>query len=270
MDVIQMKKGGKVKRRRPRATKAMIQKVNVKVNVGASRGGGFIGSTSSFSQPPQFHQTIREVHAPQPFGGNNPRHLLGGAGISQGENTKPEGIRQFNPDPLAALSMKSNPDPMAPTSFYGNPASASTIYALSPPKLEPLDDSKDEAIHDPFEDFRESLPFGSGEPGDFHRISEYTNYSQLPSQPARVDNFSQPRGVGRPPQGESVIIPSNPNRIPFIPSPYRLPLTPAVVRARQAVLQHTPVPVFNPYDVNQRDYDHEAPTALRRGGMVRC
>jgi hypothetical protein len=269
MDVIQMKKGGKVKRRR--ATKAMIQKVNVKVNVGgASRGGGFIGSTSSFSQPPQFYQTIREVHAPQPLGGNNPQHLLGGAGYSMGKAGRPEGLLQVKPDPNAPLSIKSNPDPVAPKSFYGNPASASTLYTLSQPKLEPLDDSKDEAVHDPFEDFRWSLPFGSGEPGDFHRISEYTNYTQFPSQPASIDNFTQPRGVGRPPQGESVIIPTNPNRVPFIPSPYRLPLTPAGERARQALLTPTPPPLFNPYDVNMREYDPETyqPTELRRGGMV--
>jgi hypothetical protein len=264
-----VKKGGKVKRR-PRAT--MVQKVNVKVNIGSSRGSGMMGSSHTFSQnPPQFYKTIREVPNPQPLGGNNPRHLLQGAGYSMGEAGRPEGLLQVKPDPNAPLSIKSNPDPVAPKQFYGNPASSSTLYDLNPPKLEPLDDSKDEAVHDPFEDFRATLPFGSDEPGDFKRVSEYTNYTPFPSQPASVDNFTQPRGVGRPPTGESVIIPSNPNRIPFTPSPYRLPLTPAGERARQAVLQPVAPPVFNPYEVSMREYNPETyqPTALKKGGMVR-
>jgi hypothetical protein len=114
MEVVQMKKGGKVKRRRAKQpTQTQRQVVNINMG-GGGRGGATIGSTHTFSQqPPQFYNAIREVPNQPVNYGNNPFKVSVGVGTSIGEATVPEG-RAPVPNPNAPLSMRSNPDPYAP------------------------------------------------------------------------------------------------------------------------------------------------------------
>jgi hypothetical protein len=113
MEVIQMKKGGKVKRRRAKPKQpTQTQRQVVNINMGGG-GGARIGSTHTFSQPPEFYHAIREIPNQPVNYGNNPYRVSVGVGTSVGEATVPEG-RPPVPDPLAPLSMKSNPSPFEP------------------------------------------------------------------------------------------------------------------------------------------------------------
>jgi len=124
MEVIQMKKGGKVKRRRAKQP-LQTQRQVVNINMGRGGGGGaMIGSTHTFSQqPPQFYHAIREVPYQPVNYGNNPFRVSVGVGTAVGEAQIPEsGVSQKRPDPNAPTSIVSNPNPMAPRLLPVTPA----------------------------------------------------------------------------------------------------------------------------------------------------
>jgi hypothetical protein len=98
MEVVQLKKGGKIKRRRVRAKAPLqTQRQTVNIRMGGGGGGAMIGSTHTFSQPPQFYHAIREIPAPQVIQGDIP---------IRGQIP--------NADPVSGTSVMSNPQPIAP------------------------------------------------------------------------------------------------------------------------------------------------------------
>jgi hypothetical protein len=126
MEVVQLKKGGKVKRRRAKAKQPLqTQRQVVNINMGRGGGGGaMIGSTHTFSQqPPMFYNAIREVpNAPVNYG-DNPFRVSVGVGTAVGEAQIPEsGVSQKRPEPNAPTSIVSNPNPMAPRLLPITPA----------------------------------------------------------------------------------------------------------------------------------------------------
>ena len=99
MEVVQLKKGGKVKRRRAKPKQPLqTQRQTVNIRMGGGGGGGaMIGSTHTFSQPPQFYHAIREIPNQSVDYGNNP---IRGAIPNQ--------------EPVAPTSVVSNPPINAP------------------------------------------------------------------------------------------------------------------------------------------------------------
>lgn len=152
-----MKKGGKVKRRRAKTRQpTQSQRQVVNINMGGGGGGGArIGSTHTFSQPPEFYHAIREVP-------NQP--------VNYGDN--PIRGKIPNQEPVAPTSVVSNPNPLAPKtlitappppSYKRNPASR--VGFFSPEAVRPTSTAE-------FTDDRRRREFlATAEPHDDRRVA---------------------------------------------------------------------------------------------------
>jgi hypothetical protein len=203
MEVVQLKKGGKVKRRRAKAKQPLqTQRQVVNINMGRGGGGGaMIGSTHTFSQqPPMFYNAIREIpNTPVNYGDNPIRGQIP------------------NADPVSGVSVVSNPQTMAPIPLNPNKTPeplAKPVRLFSPnyvprrkiapsPKRSP---STAVSVFDEHtDDIRPTPPLARAEPHDEYKMSEQGAVAATASSSASASGMgaqlaqplSNPRGRPR-------------------------------------------------------------------------
>jgi hypothetical protein len=199
MEVVQLKKGGKVKRRRAKAKQPLqTQRQTVNIRMGGGGGGAMIGSTHTFSQPPQFYHAIREMPAPQVIQGDMPIR-----GQIQ------------NADPVSGTSVMSNPQTIAPIPLNPNKTPPINPVRLFAPRgyipRRPITQSPQRSpstaksvFTEHTDDIYPAQPLGD-EPHDEYKMSEQGAVSATASSSASasgigaqlVKPLSNPRGRPR-------------------------------------------------------------------------